>query len=151
MKRIPSLPHYGSAGISEVSMSAIADRALSMARPEAPASTRAWVPLACGLWVLAIVALGALGVYSAWPIRCGFLAGLMNGSLLAVIAVATASERFQAGATGLLGGLSLSALRSDGSMVWKVMQSLHTFIDNVFRAMGIELDERLHRAVEQEA
>jgi hypothetical protein len=76
---------------------------------------------------------------------------LVNGSLLAVIAVATASERFQAGATGLLGGLSLSALRSDGSMVWKAMQGLHGFVDNVFHAMGIELGENLHQALEQEA
>jgi len=131
-------------------MSAIADRALSVARPEAPTSTRAWVPLVGGLWVLANVALGALGIYIDWPIRCGFLAGLVNGSLLAVIAVATASERFQAGATGLLGGLSLSALRSDGSMVWKAMQGLHGFVDNAFRAMGIELNEKLHHAIEQE-
>lgn len=90
------------------------------------------------------------GDYIDWPIRCGFLAGLVNGSLLAVIAVATASERFQAGTTGLLGGLSLSALRSDGSMVWKAKQGLHGFVDNAFRAMGIELNEKLHHAIEQE-
>ena len=68
-----------------------------------------------------------------------------------MIAVATASERFQAGTTGLLGGLSLSALRSDGSMVWKAMQGLHGFVDNAFRAMGIEVNENLHHAIEQEA
>ena len=55
------------------------------------------------------------------------------------------------GTTGLLGGLSLSALRSDGSMVWKAMQGLHGFVDNAFRAMGIEVNENLHHAIEQEA
>jgi ABC-type uncharacterized transport system involved in gliding motility auxiliary subunit len=74
----------------------------------------------------------------------------MNGSILAVIAVSTASDRFQSGATGLLGGLSLSGLRSDGSLVWKATQSMHGFLDNLFRAMGIELNEKLHRAIEQE-
>jgi hypothetical protein len=103
-----------------------------------------------GLWVLANVGLGALGIYVDWPILCAFLAGLMNGSLLSVIAVATASERFQAGTTGLLGGLSLSVLRKDGSMVWKFTQGLHTFVDVAFHALGIEVNERLHHALEQE-
>jgi hypothetical protein len=132
-------------------MSAVADRALSLPKFEAPSWNNMWVPLLGGLWVVLNVCLGSLGVYLNWPIRCAFLAGLMNGSVLAVIAVATASERFQAGTTGLLGGLSLSALRSDGSMVWKAMQSVHGFVDNVFRAMGIELDERMHHALEQES
>jgi hypothetical protein len=132
-------------------MSAVADRALSLPKFEAPSWNNMWVTLLGGLWVLLNVGLGSLGVCLNWPIRCAFLAGLMNGSVLAVIAVATASERFQAGTTGLLGGLSLSALRSDGSMVWKAMQSVHGFVDNVFRAMGIELDERMHHALEQES
>jgi hypothetical protein len=104
-----------------------------------------------GLWVLANVALASLGIYIDWPILCAFLAGLMNGSLLAVIGVAMASERLQAGTTGLLGGLTLSAARNDGSMVWKAMQSLHGFVDNAFRALGIVVNERVHRAIEQEA
>jgi hypothetical protein len=132
-------------------MSAVADRVLAIAKPEAPSSNGVWVPLVGGLWVLANVGLAALGIYIDWPILCAFLAGLMNGSLLSVIAVATASERLQAGATGLLGGLSLSALRSDGSMVWKAMQSVHGFVDRLFSVMGIELDERMHHAIEQEA
>jgi hypothetical protein len=35
-------------------------------------------------------------------------------------------------------------------MMWIAMQSLHSFLDNAFHAMGIDLDERLHRAIEQE-
>ena len=131
-------------------MSAVADRALLLARPMTMSPFSVGVPLLGGLWVVINVALGGLGIYFNWPITCAFLAGLINGTLLAVIAVATASERFQAGATGLLGGLSLSALRSDGSMVWRAMMSLHAFVDNLFHAMGIELNERLHRAIEQE-
>src|SRR5450755_1272947 len=132
-------------------MSAVADRVLSIAKPEAPSSNGIWVPLVGVLWVLANVGLAALGIYIDWPILCAFLAGLMNGSLLAVIAVAMASERLQAGTTGLLGGLTLSAARNDGSMVWKAMQSLHGFVDNAFRALGIVVNEKIHHAIEQEA
>lgn len=131
-------------------MSAIADRALSIPKPNAPSSNGIWVPLLGGLWVVSNVALGALGIYIDWPILCAFLAGLMNGSLLSVIAVSTASERFQAGATGLLGGFSLSALRSDGSMVWKAVQGLHGFVDAALRSMGFGISERWHRAIELE-
>jgi hypothetical protein len=131
-------------------MSAVADRALFIARPMAMTHSSVWVPLLGGLWVVTNVALGGLGIYFNWPVTCAFLAGLINGTLLAVVAVAMASERLQAGATGLLSGLSLSALRSDGSMMWIAMQSLHSFLDNAFHAMGIDLDERLHRAIEQE-
>jgi hypothetical protein len=35
--------------------------------------------------------------------------------------------------------------------VWKAMQSVHGFADNIFRAMGIELNERMHHALEQES
>jgi uncharacterized membrane protein len=132
-------------------MLAVADHAVAIARPALMSSDCVWIPLLGGLWVVANVSLGGLGIYIDSPITCGFLAGLINGTLLAVIAVATASERFQAGTTGLLGGLSLSALRSDGSMVWKAMQAVHGFADNVFRAMGIELNERMHHALQQES
>jgi hypothetical protein len=151
MKRIPGFLHYRFSGISEVSMSAIADRALAVSRPATLTSNYVLIPLFGTLWVVTNVALGGLGIYINWPIPCAFLAGLINGALLAVIAVSTASERLQAGTTGLLGGLSLSALRSDGSMVWKVMQGLHGFVDNVFHTMGIELNENLHHALQQEA
>ena len=131
-------------------MSTIADRALSVANPITLSSNPVWIPLLGGLWVVTNVALASMGIYFAWPARCAFVAGLINGTLVAVIAVVTASARFQAGATGLLGGLSLSGLRSDGSMIWKVMQGLHGFIDNMFRALGIEVSEKLHHAIEQE-
>jgi hypothetical protein len=65
-------------------MSAVADRVLAIAKPEAPSSNGVWVPLVGGLWVLANVGLAALGIYIDWPILCAFLAGLMNGSLLSI-------------------------------------------------------------------
>jgi hypothetical protein len=131
-------------------MSAIADRTLSIARPMAAPSNCLWIPMLGGLWVVANVGLASLGIYINWPVRCAFAAGLINGTLLAVIAVATASERFQAGAAGLLSGLSLSGLRNDGSMIWKAMQSIHNIIDVTFRAMHVEVNETLHKAIEQE-
>jgi hypothetical protein len=151
MKRIPGSPHYRFSGISEVSMSAVADHTLAVNQPPTLAWSSIRIPLFGTLWVVTNVALGALGIYINWPVPCAFLAGLINGTLLGVIAVSTASERLQAGTTGLLGGLSLSALRSDGSMVWKAMQGLHGFVDNVFHTMGIELNENLHHALQQEA
>ncbi len=129
-------------------MSAVADRVLSVTKPADPSA--AFIPLMGSLWVLTNVVLGGLGVYIHWPVTCAFVAGLINGTLLSGIAVATASERLQAGTTELLGGFSLSALRSDGSMVWKATQGLHTFVDAAFHALGIEVNERLHHVVEQE-
>ena len=130
-------------------MSAVADRVLSVTKPADPSA--AFIPLMGSLWVLTNVVLGGLGVYIHCPVTCAFVAGLINGTLLAAIAVSTASERFQAGTTGLLSGLSLSALRNDGSMVWKAMQGLHGLVDNVLRATGMELSEKLHHTIEQEA
>jgi hypothetical protein len=128
------------------------DRTFPAAMPVARVSSGfVEVPLLGVLWVIANVGLGGLGIYIDWPIRCAFVAGLINGTLLAVIAVATASDRFQAGTAGMLGGLTLSSLRSDGSMVWKATQGIHSFIDGASRAMGFEIDEKMHRAIQQEA
>jgi hypothetical protein len=132
-------------------MSAISDRALSIESPVAKSSDCILMPALGGLWVVVNVALASLGVYTRWPFACSFTAGLVNGAVLSVIAVAAASARFQAGATGLLGGLTLSGLRSDGSMISKIMQSLHGIADSVLSAIGIEGNEQFHHAIEQEA
>jgi hypothetical protein len=131
-------------------MSAVADSTLSVGRPLRASSDQVWIPLLGGLWVIINVGLAALGIYINWPGTCSFVAGLVNGTLLSVVAVALASERFQAGATGLLGGLSLSGLRSDGSMIWKAMESIHNLVDHALRNMGIEVNEKFHHAIEQE-
>ncbi|MFZ0815439.1 MAG: hypothetical protein WAM78_07965 [Candidatus Sulfotelmatobacter sp.] len=109
------------------------------------------MPLLGVLWVVVNVALVSLGIYVRWPFTCSFAVGLVNGTALSVIAISVASERFQASAAGLLSGLSLSGLRSDGSMIAKAMQSLHGFSDSVLNTMGIEVNEQLHHAIEQEA
>jgi hypothetical protein len=57
-------------------MAAIADRVLSMERPATASLNGIWVPLMGGLWVLANVGLGALGIYIDWPILCAFLANV---------------------------------------------------------------------------
>jgi hypothetical protein len=132
-------------------MAAVSDRLMSVARPVAISSDSIRMPLLGVLWVAVNVALVSLGIYIHWPFACSFLAGLANGTVLSVIAVTAAGERFQASAAGLLGGMSLSGLRSDGSMISKAMQSLHSLADSVFQAMGIEGDELLHHAIEQEA
>ncbi len=132
-------------------MSAISDQSLAVARPVVMSSDSVIMPLLGVLWVVVNVALVSLGIYVRWPFTCSFAVGLVNGTVLSVIAVSVASERFQASAAGLLGGLSLSALRSDGSMIAKVMQGLHGFADSVLNTMGIEVNEQLHHAIEQEA
>lgn len=109
------------------------------------------VPLLGVAWVVINVGLVALGVVIHWPFTCSFFAGLINGTLVSVVAVAAASERFQASATGLLGGLSLSGLRNDGSMIAKAMAGVHGLSDSLLLALGIEASEKLHHAVEQEA
>ena len=132
-------------------MHAISDQSLAVARPVAMSSDSVMMPLLGVLWVVVNVALVSLGIYVHWPFACSFVVGLINGTVLSVIAVAMASERFQASAAGLLGGMSLSGLRSDGSMISKAMQSLHNLADSMLNTMGIEVNEQLHRAIEQEA
>jgi len=131
-------------------MSAVADSTLSVGKPLRGSSDQVWIPLLGGLWVVVNVGLAVLGIYIHCPGICSFVAGLVNGTLLSVVAVALASERFQAGATGLLGGLSLSGLRSDGSMIWKATESIHGLVDQLLRSMGIEINEAFHHAIEQE-
>ncbi len=132
-------------------MSSVSGSALSAARPPAMSSDFVRVPLLGVVWVVVNVSLVGLGVYIHWPFACSFLAGLINGTLLSVIAVAAASERFQASATGLLGGMSLSALRGDGSMISKGVEGLHNLADSVLHAIGLEGSEQLHHTIEQEA
>jgi hypothetical protein len=132
-------------------MSAISDRTLSVVRPVAMSPDSMRMPLLGVLWVVVNVALVGLGAYLHWLFACSFLAGLINGTVLSVIAVATAGARFQASASGLLGGLTLSGLRSDGSMISKCVQGLHGLADSALLVLGIEGSEQLHHSIEQEA
>jgi len=132
-------------------MSVVVDNVLSVERPITISSDAVRIPMMGALWVITNVGLVGLGMYIHRPGACSFLAGLINGTLLSVIAVMMASERFQAGTTGLLGGLSLSGLRGDANMVSKAMQGIHTCVDSVLHAIGIDGSENLHHAIEQEA
>jgi len=130
-------------------MSVLAERALAMGKPAESLSCSAWIPLWGAAWVTTNVALIAAGAQLRFPMTCSFLAGLINGTVLSVVVVAIASERLQGSATGLLGGISLSGLRSDGSMIWKSMQAVHGFVDALMRNMGIPGSEKLHQSIEQ--
>lgn len=131
-------------------MSALAERVMTVGRPMGSVSFCVWVPLMGACWVVVNVFLVGLGAQIAHPMSCSFVAGIVNGTILSVIAVAKASERFQAGTTGLLGGLSLSGMRHDGSLIWKAMQGLHGFIDNVLGGLGIPGSEQMHQEIEKE-
>jgi hypothetical protein len=131
-------------------MALTADRTMALGRPLAGSSYCVWVPLMGGLWVVINVALVYLGLHVTYSLPCSLLAGILNGTLFSVIAVAKASERFQAGVTGLLSGLSLTGLRSDGSALMKATESLHGFVDQALRSLGIEGTEQLHHQIQQE-
>lgn len=128
-----------------------ADRAMTVGGPLAASSYVMWVPLMGGLWVVINVALVYVGLHVAYCLPCSVLAGILNGMLLSVIAVAKASERFQAGVTGLLSGLSLSGLRSDGSMLSKATESVHVFVDQALRSVGMGSSEPMHHQIQLEA
>lgn len=130
-------------------MSVLAERALAIARPTESVASSMWVPLWGAAWVTANIALVAAGSQLRFPVTCGFVAGLVNGTVLSVVVVAIAGERLQGGATGLLGGISLSGFRSDGSMIWKAMQAVHRFLDDVMRNGVIPGTEPTHQTIEQ--
>lgn len=128
-----------------------ADRAMTVGGPLAASSYVVWVPLMGGLWVVINVALVYLGLHAAYCLPCSALAGILNGMLLSVIAVAKASDRFQAGVTGLLSGFTLSGLRNDGSMLSKATQAVHVFVDQALHSFGVEGSELVHQQIEMEA
>jgi hypothetical protein len=125
-------------------MAAIADRLAANHRPLAMASSPAWVPLAGCLWVVVNVLLISLGIGTAYPLSCAFVAGILDGTIISVIAVAKASDRFQAGTTGLLSGLSLSGLRSDQSLLALAVDKIHALVDAFLVALNLQTSEELH-------
>jgi hypothetical protein len=75
------------------------------------------------------------------------VAGILDGTIISVIAVAKASDRFQAGTTGLLSGLSLSGLRSDQSLLALAVDKIHALVDAFLVALNIQTSEELHLKV----
>jgi hypothetical protein len=128
-------------------MAAVADRLVGNDRPLAMASSPAWVPLLGCLWVVTNVLLVVLGIGTSYALSCAFVAGILDGAIISVIAVAKASDRFQAGTTGLLGGLSLSGLRSDRSLLALAVDKIHALVDAFLMALNIQTSEELHTKV----
>src|ERR1017187_10118589 len=128
-------------------MAAVAGRLVADHRSMAMASSPAWVPLLGGLWVVTNVLLVSLGIATSYPLSCAFAAGVLDGAVISVIAVATASDRFQAGTTGLLSGLSLSGLRSDRSLLALAVDKIHDLADSFLIALNIPTSEELHLKV----
>ena len=69
------------------------------------------------LWVLLNLSLIWLGVKTQHPGSCSIAAGGVDGAVLSIIAVTKVSARLRSGATGLLGGISVSGLRKDASFL----------------------------------
>lgn len=130
-------------------MTVLTGRVMGIARPVGGSAGGWWAPTIGALWVAINVLLVAAGT-QAYPKGCSFAAGIINGAMLSVIAVSRASQRFQAGTTGLLGGLTLSGLRSDGSMIWKATELLHGTVDRILHYLGISGDQ-YHQAIEMES
>jgi hypothetical protein len=122
----------------------IADCVLSV--PKAVMPSAELIPMLGGLWVLTNAALGGLGSSIDWPVTCAFVAGWINGSVLAGIALATASERFQAGTGGTAGWIQPVCTAQRWEYGLEITEGLHNFVDNAFRAMGIEINERHYHA-----
>ena len=125
-------------------MSASAQRVLAAERPTTLVPSSIWVPLLGAAWVAANLLLIALGAQTSLPLVWSLIAGVLNGAILSVVAVAKASARFQSGTTGLLGGMTLSGFRNDGSIIAHVVGALHQFVDNALQGMPILGDELLH-------
>ncbi len=131
-------------------MSAFASRVLAAGRPMASASY-VWVPLMGAGWVLvnALLIAAATQVSFPFPFIFSALAGVINGAILSIVAVAKVSARFQSGATGLLGGMTLSGLRSDGSIISHTIAALHHFVDKALDGFQVPGGEALHDQIVQ--
>ena len=104
------------------------------------------------VWVFSNVALIAVGIKTSHYITCSLLAGAADGALLAVIAIATVSEKFQAGVTGLLGGYGYGNMVTGFAPAKRMLASLHALLDNSLDLLAPgPHDERLHGTIEDAA
>ena len=114
-----------------------------------PASLRA--PLLGLVWVLSNILLGWAALATSHPAVGSLTAGAMDGTILSVIVVARASNRFQSGATGLLGGLGLDALTNNGqTLVTKTVNAIHGIADTLVVSISGPGNEQQHMALEAE-
>jgi len=113
---------------------------LCMARPVAvltplsrPAAflPDAWrVPLLGWLWVLFNISVVWVGITFEQTTLCALVAGSVDGMVIAIIAVAKASEKFQAAATRLLGGLGLNKVGSETNFLKTAANGIHHVVDS---------------------
>ena len=96
----------------------------------------AWrVPLLGWLWVLFNISVVWLGIAREQTTLCSLLAGSVDGMVISIIAVAKASEKFQAAATGLLGGLGLTKVGSQANFLKTVADTIHHGVDSLMDAV----------------
>jgi len=106
-------------------------------------------PLLGVLWVFTNVGLIALGIKTRHDIACSLVAGAADGAIVAMIVLATVSEKFQAGVTGLLSGYGYGNLVTDFAPVQRILKGLHGLLDRSLDllAPGAQ-DEQLHDAIQ---
>jgi hypothetical protein len=127
----------------------MATPSMAIPKPAAPEFLlQLQVPLLGLTWVLFHVGLGWLGLAIGRPNLCAVAAGALDGTILSVIAVAKASEGFQAGMTGLLSGISLDSLAGGQTLVTKVAQAIHGFVDSILESFGGMGDEATHKVLQ---
>jgi hypothetical protein len=93
------------------------------------------VPLLGWLWVLFNISVVWLGIAREQTTLCSLLAGSVDGMVISIIAVAKASEKFQAAATGLLGGLGLTKVGSQTNFLKTVADTIHHAVDSLMDAV----------------
>jgi hypothetical protein len=88
------------------------------------------IPLLGWLWVLFNISLVWLGITTGQITICAIAAGSVDGMVIAIIAVSKASEKFQAAATGLLGGLGLNKVGGETSFLKTAADRIHHAVDS---------------------
>lgn len=106
-------------------------------------------PLLGVLWVFTNVGLIALGIKTSHHITCSLVAGAADGAIVAMIVVATVSEKFQAGVTGLLSGYGYGNVVTDFAPVQRILKNFHGLLDRSLELLtpGAH-DEQLHDAIQ---
>jgi hypothetical protein len=104
------------------------------------------------VWVFSNVALIALGIKTGYHITCHLVAGAADGAILAVIVIATVSEKFQAGVTGLLSGYGYGNIVTGFAPVKRVLAGLHAMLDSSLDVLTpLPHDEQLHETIQDAA
>jgi len=100
------------------------------------------------LWVLFNILLIWLGASTQHPGSCSIAAGGVDGAIISIIAVTKISARFRSGATGLLGGISVSGLRGDANLLTGWAHAAHGVVDRLLDNLNLAVDESWHLEIE---